>query len=417
MTGPTSAQLPPTQFDYDPFTPEVMANPLPYYEVLREHHPLYIIPNYDAIVLSRFQDVFDVLSDSDDIFLTTEGSVSTPERLLMHNDGPLPEPPHQPLGRHSIYASEVQGSVRVAHGRPLRPRPVAQLESTIRVLVRAKLDALLPRREFDLVDDFAGQVAAEVACTLVRLPLDAAPRVREAVNLATSTDPLVGGVDLARMEELITDLVRPVVQQRRASGADGSFPLVDGLLDYRLDGRPLSDDEIAMQYVGVVVGATETLPKVFAHGLMELAAAPGQLTEVRAGLPASAPVAFEEMLRYCGPAQWFMRTVRKPVSVLGHDLHPGQRVILLVQSANRDPREFDDPQQFRWNRSIPRTLAFGRGPHMCIGLHLARLEGRILLEEWLQAVSAYRVHADRAVRQPSSFQWGWTSMPVSIEVA
>ena len=81
-------------------------------------------------------------------------------------------------------------------------------------------------------------------------------------------------------------------------------------------------------------------------------------------------------------------------------------------SANRDEREFDDPDEFRWNRPIPRHLAFGQGQNFCIGNHLARMEGRVLLEELLARVPAYEIDLDQAQRPPSSFQWGWRSMPL-----
>jgi cytochrome P450 len=94
-----------------------------------------------------------------------------------------------------------------------------------------------------------------------------------------------------------------------------------------------------------------------------------------------------------------------------------QPVVYLTQSANRDPREFDDPDQFRWNRPVPRTLAFGLGQHFCIGLHVARLEGRVMLEEFLGRVSEYEIELDDAVRHPSSFQWGYNAMPVRVRTA
>jgi cytochrome P450 len=94
---------------------------------------------------------------------------------------------------------------------------------------------------------------------------------------------------------------------------------------------------------------------------------------------------------------------------------PGQRVIYLAQSAARDEREFEDPNSFRWDRPIPRTLGFGHGLHFCIGVHVARLEGRILIEEFLNRVSDYEIDLEAAVRLPSSFQWGYSRMPVTIK--
>lgn len=402
-----------TDFAYDPFSPEAMSDPLPLYKVLRERYPAYYIAKYDTWALSRFADVHAMLGDTTDTFLSTEGSLPGPELLARHNPGAIPDPPTDPIGLHTTQPSDVHGPIRQAHGRPLRPGAVARTEDDVRRIVTDRLDELLPRREFDLVQDFTGIVAASVACSLFRLSLDHARTVLDTVNLSTRTDPVKGGVNMKLLAERITALIEPVVAQRRAEGGDGSFPLIDGLLAHRLDDRPLTDHEVAMQLVGVMVGATETLPKVVGHGLMELWRRPDQLAAVRAD-PAHVPPVLEEMFRYCGPAQWFLRTVRRTATVAGQPVRPGQRVLALIQSANRDEREFDAPDEFRWNREIPRTLAFGHGPHFCIGVHLARMEGRVVLEEWFRRVPAYEIDVDRAVRRDSSFQWGWGEIPVRV---
>ena len=403
-----------TEFHYDPFSPRAMNDPLPLYAELRDHHPVYYMPEYDTFAISRFEDVYQVLGDATDTFQSTEGSIPSPARLRIHFDGAMPLPPTNPIGLHTAHPSTVHGPIRQAHGRPLRPKSVARLADDIRALVDAKLDELLPRGEFDVVQDFAGIVAATVMCSLFRIPTTRAREILDTVNASTRTDPEHGGMDFAALTATIQGLIQPVVATRRAEGADGSFPLVDGLLEHRIDGRGLGDEEIARQLIGVMVGGTETLPKLFAHGLMELWRAPDQLASIRADPVANSHRAFEEMLRYCGPAQWFMRAVHKPVEVAGVSMRPGQRVQLLIQSANRDPREFDDPDAFRWDRDIPRTLAFGHGPHFCIGVHLARLEGRLLLEQWLRRVDDYEVLEENAQRPPSSFQWGWTHVPVRV---
>lgn len=404
-------------FQYDPFSQEAMENPFRYYRTLRNHFPLYYVPQYDLYAVSRFQDVYNLLSDSSDTFLSTEGSLPSPALLQKHNDGAVTDPPRDPIGMHTAFPTAVHGAIRQAHGRPLRPRAVGELEETIRELVRARLDDVIARGRFDLVQDFAGIISASVACKLFRLPLSEAQPILNTVNRATQADPVHGGIDMSLIKTEMTKLVLPVVQRRRAEPADGSFPLVDGLLSFSLDGRPLTDDEIAIQYVGLIVGAVETLPKIIAHGLMELESRPEQMAKVRADVDANSRVVLEEMFRFCGPAQWFLRTVRKPAELHGRQLRPGQRIIALIQAAGRDEREFDAPDEFVWDRPTRRTVAFGRGPHMCIGIHLARLEGRIILEEWFKRVPEYKTDAASAVRLPSSFQWGFTSVPVSVELS
>ncbi len=403
-------------FAYDPFATAVMSDPMPFYAVLREHYPVYYAERYDTFFLSRFADAWDFLQQTDNTFVTNEGTVFHPDVLLTRHTGTPPaDPPTTPLGSHLNYGSPVYEDVRQAHGKPLRPSAVRKLEPFIRELVRVRLDELLPRGRFDLTQELGGIVSVSTICHMFRIPLDQAKAALDTVNALTRTDNETRGLQgLAEVHGKLVGFAIPQIAARRADGPDGTWPLVDGMLELRIDGRQLSDAEIAANLTCVFVGGTETLPKVVAHGLMELWRHPDQLAEVRQDLPANSAAAFEEMLRFCGPAQWFGRTCRTETTVAGQRVLPGQRVVYLTQSVNRDPREFDDPDEFRWNRRIPRTLAFGLGQHFCIGVHLARLEGRILLEEFLGRVTGYEIDLDHAVRHPSSFQWGYNVMPVVI---
>jgi cytochrome P450 len=414
-------------FEYDPFSPAAMSDPLPIYRVLRDHYPVYYSKQYDTFFLSRFADIWDCLSQGGNTFLGTEGTVVSRARLLAHNDGPVPDPPLAPFSHHA-HGSPLYEAGRHAHGAPLRPGAVRKLEDFIRELARERLDELLPRSRFDLTQEYGGIVSASTICHLFRLPLDMAKDVLDSVNASSRTDE-EGGFDMAAPRRLVSLIVPQVAQRRaeRAGGVEGgrdgeggettagSWPLVDGLIDFLLEGRQLSDLEVAMNLVCVMVGGTETLPKIVAHGLLELSRHPGQLAEVRADLPANCKVAIEEMNRFCGPAQWFLRTARKDTVIAGTTVRAGQRVAWLTQSAGRDPREFEDPDEFRWNRPIKRALAFGLGQHYCIGVHLAKLEGRVLLEEFLRRVTDFEVDLDAAVRYPSSFQWGYNELPVVIK--
>lgn len=404
------------EFTYDPFSQAAMSNPLPLYDVLREHHPVYFIEKYDTFFLSRFQDAWDFLGMTDNEFVTNEGSVFRQAAILQHNEGAVGDAPTAPMGSHLNYGSPVYEVVRQAHGKPMRPGSVRKLEPFIRGLVRGRLDELIPQGRFDLVHEFAAIVSVSTICHLFHLPLDQARSVLDTVNALTRTDHEQPGFDNAQHHRALVETVAPLVAARRASGPDGSWPLVDGMLDLRLDGRALNDTEIAVNLLCVLVGGTETVPKIVGHGLWELANHPDQLAAVRADLEVNCAVAAEEMNRFCGPAQWFGRTAREHVVIAGQMVKPGQRVVYLTQSANRDPREFDAPDEFRWNREIPRSLAFGRGQHFCLGVHLARLEERIMLEEFLGRVGDYRIDAGQAVRHPSSFQWGYSYLPVEVLV-
>jgi cytochrome P450 len=403
-------------FSYDPFDPAVMANPLPYYRVLRDEHPVYYLPQWDTYALSRFEDIWNVLERGDGTFVASEGTLPAASVLAHHNDGPVPDPPLHPMPFHANFDNPIYGGVRGSHSAPLRPKNVGKLVERIRQLANERLDVLLPRGSFDLTQEYGGIVAASMVCDLVGLPVDLAADVLATVNAGSLAKP-GDGVEVANARPGFLEYLTPIVLRRRAEGADGNLPIVDGLIGYRLpDGSELSDVEVATQMLGVFIGGTETVPKIVAHGLWELSRRPDQLAAVRAELDANVTVAREEMIRYCAPAQWFARTLRTPFTIHDTTINPGQRIITLLGSAARDEREYANPDEFVWNRPIERLLAFGRGQHFCLGVHLARLEITVMVTEWLKRVPDFRIVEESANRPPSSFQWGWNMVPVEVPV-
>lgn len=402
------------RFSYDPFDPAVMADPLPYYRVLRERYPVYYVDKWDTYAISRFEDIWRVLEVNDGTFVASEGTLPAATVLARHNDGPVPDPPLHPMPFHANFDTPIYDGVRRCTAGRFRPKSVANLADRIRTLANERLDELLPRGSFDLTQDYGGIVAASVVCELLGMSTELAPEVLATVNAGSLAQP-GSGVEVANARPGYLEYLIPLVQRSRTE--PGINPIADNLIDYRLpDGSQLNDVEAATQMLGVFIGGTETVPKIVAHGLWELGRRPDQLTAVRADPAANVPVAREEMIRYCAPAQWFARTVRKPFTIADTTMTPGQRVITLLASANRDEREYPEPDEFIWNRPIERLLAFGRGQHFCLGVHLARLEITVLVSEWLRRVSDWRIISEAASRPPSSFQWGWNSVPVRVEV-
>ena len=399
---------------YDPFSPECLADPYPHYAWLRDEHPLYYVEQYDMWVVSRFEDQWRLLGDPELPLEAREGTVPTHGEMLARNDATVPPAALSPVGGFTRVDQPHQGRLRGFVNQPFRPRPVGRLEDWFRDVVRADLPDVLAQGEFNLPAVF-GLWTARTMCHLAGLPLDMAADLRDAINESSAAignadlglDPLDGLRRISRTAHL-------AVTGRRDAGADGAHPFVDGAINALFEGRSLSDREVAAQLLVPLIGGIETVPKVTSHGLWELTKNPDQLAAVRADLPATTPVAFDEMSRYCGPAQWFLRTVTAPVEVLGQTLTPGQRVIFLIQSAQRDPREFPDPDSFQWDRKVKRTLAFGHGGHFCMGMHLAKMEGRVILQEFLSAVDEFDFDDDAAERSASSFQTGWDNLSVRI---
>ena len=401
-------------FSYHPFDPTVMADPRPYYRTLRDQHPVYYIEDLDTYALSRFDDVWAVLEINDGTFVASEGTLPAAAVLARRNDGPVADPPLHPLPFHANFDAPLYDDVRRCTAGQFRPRSANLFEGRIRELANQRLDALLPLGHFDVTQDYGGIIAASIVRELVGLTADLAADVLSTVNAGSLAQP-GSGVEVANARPGYLEYLTPVVQRVRAGAHDGPLPIVENLLAYRLpDGSALTDTEVATQMLGVFIGGTETVPKIVAHGLWELSRHPDQLAAVRADPAANVPVAREEIIRYCAPAQWFARTLRRPFTIHGTTMSPGQRIISLLASANRDEREYPDPEAFSWDRPIPRSLAFGRGQHFCLGYHLARLEIAVLISEWLRRVPDYRIDEAGAQRPPSSFQWGWNSVPVEV---
>lgn len=403
-------------FTYDPFSPEVMNNPLPFYKILRRGHPVYYIEKYDGYFISRFEDCLDLLLHVDNSLLQSEGSLPMPAILATKNTGAPALPAADPLVLSQRYGLPTHGEVRRAHSKPLTPAAAGRLQEFVCQRANERLDLLLPRGRFNLTHDYGGIVSASVILHLMGMPLELAEEALDMINAGTKTDPAAGGLNTGAVALKVREYFLPYVEARAKAGADGSVPMIDGLFQYRYNGRPLTTDEVATQLVCAFLGGIESVPKVVAHGLMELSDRPEQLAAVRANLDASASLrgTAEEMIRFCAPAQWFMRTVHTAVTVAGQTLQPGQRVFLLLASASRDEREFDNPDEFRWDRPIRRTLAFGHGMHFCIGIHIARMEVQMLVKTFLQRVPTFSFDKAAAVRPPSSFQWGWNHLPVVI---
>jgi cytochrome P450 len=408
------------KFEFDPFSIEVMANPDCYYKELRDKHPAYYSDQYDTYFFSRFDDVWEVLRVGGNTFVATEGNLPTPEYLRTHrNNGAPPFVSVNPMGPGPSLPSPFYEDMRQAHIAPLQPKSVAALKDVVREHAHEQLNQLLPRRKFDLSLDYAAIVAARMVCHLFRLPLSVADKVLQKVGAIGRSDPAKEGrksIDLSVFFTEMKPYIIPLVQTRRAAGADGSHSLIDGLINCRTkpDQRALNNDEIADQLVCAMVGGMEAVPKVTARGIMELWRRPHQLRAVYADLEKNLPLAVQEIIRYCAPAQYTFRTAHKDVMVAGQYVRAGQRVASMLYSASRDEREFKDPDEFIWDRSIPRVISFGLGQHHCIGKHLAALEVRTLIHEFLFRVNSVEFLLEEAGRNAGYFQRGWISLPVIV---
>ncbi|MEO5842250.1 MAG: cytochrome P450 [Acidimicrobiales bacterium] len=404
--------------EYDPFAVDAMSDPFPLYRQLRALGPVYRLEQYDAWALPRFEEVWQVAQDRDN-FSIVEGPVFGRDKLLRHNDGAPDTTPRRPVPSFAAVDPPLHTQLRQSMYPSFTPRACRDLAREVDEMVEFQLDALAGTPRFDVVADFASPVAVVSTLRFLGLPLTDAASLRRLINTSTTRDPGTPGqsaVGLTAHLELRAYLTAAIAQ-RRAGGTAGDSTggdVIDRLLAFtNADGLPFSDEEIAMQISTLLVGGGETLPKIIAGGLLQLDAHHQQ----RAALvddPALIPQAFEEMVRLEGVLQFVGRTLTRDAIVGGQPMRAGQRVLLLLQSANRDEREFDEPDSFSIHRSIPRQVGFGHGVHFCIGAHAARLVGIALLRGFLRRYPAHRIDRAAATRPPSEFQIGWTTLPVDV---
>jgi len=412
------ADMSDTIFAKDPMSVEHVGDLPSLYREMREKAPIYYHEGYDTFFFSRFDDVWELLRTGDNVFAATETNLPSRDYLLSHRNkgNPPPFASTNPMAPLPSLPSPWYEEMRNAHMAPLKPKAVARLADFIRDVARRRLEALLPRGTFDLVVDYAGYVVATSVCQLFGLPHDRAEALFDEVNAATR--PAADGtVNFAHFFGIVKGHIIPCIADRRAAGANGSNSLIDGLIQWRSpEGRALDDSEIADQLVCIMVGGNESASKVTATGLWELWRHPDQLAAVRADLEANVPIAVDEMVRHGAPAQYTFRTAHRDTVIAGQRIEAGQRVCAMIYSAAHDEREFPDPDAFIWNRQAPRMISFGVGQHHCIGKHLALLEVRIMVQEFLSRVPDYSFIMDEAKRNPSYFQHGWTRLPVMTSI-
>jgi cytochrome P450 len=210
--------------------------------------------------------------------------------------------------------------------------------------------------------------------------------------------------------EMNAYLAERVALRRHGRGEPG---VADVFIAHELGGRKLADLEIASHMQTLVIGGTDTTPKVISSALLRLHRAPDQRADLAAH-PEAIPGAFVEALRLDVPTQFMARTVARETKLHGETLRPGQGVLFLYAAANRDEREFADPDRYDARRKIRRHLGFGHAAHVCIGAHVAALEGRVVLEEILAAAPAYAIDETRIAWRSADQLRGMTSLPIAF---
>jgi cytochrome P450 len=390
----------PSAVHFDPFAYAFHEDPYPVYRALREHAPVYKSPEMGFWALSRHADVVAGFKDAER--LCNSGGIS----LEMGDLGGDMSAVLSILGmdppRHTRMRSLVS--------RGFTPRRVAELEPRVRQMATAYIDRFIEQGRCDFVADFAGRLPMDVVSEMLGVPASDRDQLRAWADTVLHREEGVRGVPpegVAASMRLLEYFFKLVAARRRQPGAD----LASALLQVELDGDRLDEkDIIAFCYLMIIAG-NETTTKLLANALFWLEKNPVARAEVSADL-ALVPDWVEETLRYDNSTQLMARTATRDFELHGERLRRGEKVLLLIGSANRDERVFPQPDLFDVHRDTSESLAFGKGIHFCLGAALARLEGRVSLEEVMRRLPDYRVDASGLQRVHSTNVRGFSALPI-----
>jgi cytochrome P450 len=403
-----------TDLYYDPWDYAIDADPYPVWKRLRDEAPVYFNERHNFYALSRYDDVLDGLLETD-TFLSSHGIV-----LEMITDQVWDIP--------MMIMMDPPGHTRLRKlvSRAFTPRRIADLEGRIRALCVELLDAVEGQDEFDYIDTFAGMLPPTVILSLLGFPEGHARQFRELADASLHVEEgeTMQGGSLDRERYLVAEngeigneafaILPELLEERRRDPKDD---LISGLVHAEVeDGgetRRLTLEEIVAFVQLIGSAGTETVARLLGFAAVTLARYPDQ-RQLLVDQPELATNAVEELLRYEAPSPIQSRYVARDFERHGTVIPAGSRISLLNGSADRDERHFEEPDTFDVRRVIDRHLAFGYGTHFCIGAALARLEGKVALEETLRRYPTWEIDESRIDRVHTATVRGYSSVPMRV---
>jgi cytochrome P450 len=394
----------PNEVYFDPYDVELNADPYPMFRRLREEAPLYYNEQHDFYVLSRFGDVDDALVDYQTfssargaILEIIKANIDIPPGTVIFEDPPI----------HDIH--------RKLLSRMFTPRKINELEPKIREFCARSLDPLIGTSGFDFVADLGAQMPMRVIGMLLGVPEEDQEAARDFANAQLRTE--AGKPMETSMANVASpDFFGQYIDWRAEHPSDD---IMTELLNVEFEDetgtvRRLTRDEL-LTYIGVVSGAgNETTTRLIGWTGKVLAEHPDQRRAL-AEDPSLIPAAVEELLRYEPPAPHVSRYVTRDIEYYGQRVPEGSVMMMLIGAANRDHRQFPpDGDVFDIRREMHQHLTFSVGTHYCLGSALARLEGRIALEEILKRFPEWDVDIDQCKLSPTSTVRGWETMPAVL---
>jgi cytochrome P450 len=391
------------QLYWDPFDVDIDADPYGIWRRLRDEAPVYRNDRHDFWALSRFVDVEGAHRDPH-TFSSRHGTVLE-----------LMQPTPHPTAMMIFLDPPEHSRLRALVSRAFTPRRVGGLEARVRELAAELLDRWEPGETFDYVQGFGAPLPSMVISALLGVPPADQEWVRGRIDQTFHHDPehgMINDVSLAARIELGRYLEEQLRDRMARPRDDMLSDLVAAeIVDDEGVPRRLTLYECG-EFANLIIGAgTETVARLLGWAAVVLARHPDQRTELGAD-HSLLPNAVEELLRYEAPSPVQGRWTTRDVELHGVTIPADSKVLLLTGSAGRDERKYPDPDRFDIHRRFDHHVSFGYGIHFCLGAALARLEGRIGLEETLRRRVDWDVDEERAVRLHTSTVRGWVNVPV-----
>jgi cytochrome P450 len=391
----------PSDVYYDPYDFEIDADPYPVWKRLRDEAPLYWNDKYEFFALSRWDDVDAAMLDwktyisgRGSVLELIKANVEIPPGSILFEDPPT----------HDVH--------RGILSRVFTPKKMLALEPQVRAFCAQVLDPLVGSGGFDFIEDLGKFMPMRVIGMLLGIPEQDQVAIRDRLDEGLRLDE---GVPAERDYETLGthEAFSDYITWRAEHPSDD---LMTELLNAEFEDehgvtRTLTHQEI-LGYVGLLAGAgNETTTRLIGFTGEVLGRHPDQRAELAADR-SLIPHAVEELLRYESPSPVQSRYVTRDVELYGRTVPEGSVMVMLNGSANRDERHFSEGDRFDIHRDIGRHQGFGYGIHLCLGAALARLEGRVALDEVLTRFPEWEVDYDRAKRARTSTVRGWETLPV-----
>jgi hypothetical protein len=394
-------------FDIEKLTPDFYANPYPTYRALREHEPVKRMPN-GSYFLTRYDDLVAAYkntrlfgSDKKREFAPKYGSSLLYEHhttSLVFNDPPA----------HTRVRRLIMGA--------LSPRAIAEMEGDLIALVDRLLDALAAKGEVDLIEDFAAAIPIEVIGNLLDVPQEERLPLRGwSLAILGALEPVISAEAFARGNNAVKDFLsylEVLVARRRLKPGNPERDVLTRLIQGEDNGDRLTEKELLHNCIFLLNAGHETTTNLIGNGLVALSEHPSEKKRLIEN-PALVKTAVEEILRFESSNQLGNRMTTERVEFGGVTMTAGTSVTLCIGAANRDDRQFKDPENLDVGRNPNRHLAFGTGAHQCAGMALARLEGAIAISRLLARFPSYALKGTPVRGGRARFR-GFLSIPCAI---